>query len=58
MARFSVDCDTCSFATEAGSVAEALSAERAHKRDQGVEHRVTIERCVDTRERPTARHDY
>ncbi|WP_436930741.1 hypothetical protein [Halosimplex halobium] len=52
MARFSVDCETCSFTAEAPSVAAALSEERAHRREQGVEHRVTIERCSRRRERP------
>ncbi|QLH81714.1 hypothetical protein [Halosimplex pelagicum] len=52
MARFSVDCETCSFTAEAPTVAAALSAERAHRREQGVEHRVTIERRPRDRERP------
>ncbi|WP_436909084.1 hypothetical protein [Halosimplex marinum] len=51
MARFSVDCETCSFTAEAPSVAAALSEERAHRREQGVEHRVTIERRSRRRER-------
>ncbi|QPV64200.1 hypothetical protein I7X12_06135 [Halosimplex litoreum] len=54
MARFSVDCETCSFSAEAPSVAAALSEERAHRREQGVEHRVTIERRSRARARPSA----
>jgi|GEM_PF-6848106 len=57
MARFSVDCRTCAFTAEAASVAEALSVERAHKREHSVEHRVTIERCQRARERPPVNHD-
>lgn len=54
MARFSVDCETCSFATEAASVAAALSEERAHRCDRGEDHRVTIERRPRARERASA----
>jgi hypothetical protein len=54
MARFSVDCETCSFTAEAPSVAAALSEERAHRREQGVDHRVTIERRPRARDRPLA----
>jgi hypothetical protein len=57
MARFSVDCETCSFTAEASSVTAALSEERAHRREQGVDHRVTIERRPRGRERPPVRHD-
>ena len=58
MPRFSVDCDTCSFTAEAGSVAEALSAERAHRREYTVEHRVTIERRPRACERPPMEGDH
>ncbi|WP_123538477.1 hypothetical protein [Halosimplex salinum] len=48
LARFRLTCETCPYEADAASVADALTKERAHKRQARVEHRVTIERRTES----------